>query len=116
MAHFDVRAAAAGVIASLDGQPASAGSAGGASPDYGISHLAVDPAISDDQDVADAVIAVLCWLDPPDSTARVFLPAPHPATRALLAAGWRISEFDVYMATEPDLIDPRRGVPSPALA
>jgi hypothetical protein len=49
-------------------------------------------------------------------TARVCLPGPHPAVRALLAAGWRVEEFDLFMATEPGLLDPRRAVPSPALA
>lgn len=50
-----------------------------------------------------------------DGLARVCLPAPHPAVRALLAAGWRVDEFDLFMATEPGLLDPRRAVPSPAL-
>jgi hypothetical protein len=36
--------------------------------------------------------------------------------RPLLAAGWRVAEFDLYMATEPGLLDPGRSVPSPALA
>ena len=44
------------------------------------------------------------------------LPGPHPAVRALLAAGWRVAEFDLYMATAPGLLDPSRAVPSPALA
>ena len=45
----------------------------------------------------------------------VCLPGPHPAVRPLLAAGWRVAEFDLYMATEPGLLDPGRVVPSPAL-
>jgi acyl-CoA synthetase (AMP-forming)/AMP-acid ligase II len=40
----------------------------------------------------------------------------HPAARPLLVAGWRNDFLDVYMATEPGLLDPRRAVPSPALA
>ena len=48
--------------------------------------------------------------------ARVCLPAPHPAVRTLLAAGWRIEDHDLFMATDPALLDPRRSVPSPALA
>jgi hypothetical protein len=36
--------------------------------------------------------------------------------RALLAAGWRSDEFDLFMATDPGLINPRRAVPSPAQA
>jgi hypothetical protein len=34
----------------------------------------------------------------------------------LLAGGWRFDEFDLFMATEPAPIDPRRAVPSPAQA
>ena len=44
------------------------------------------------------------------------LPAPHPAVRALLAAGWHVGEFDLFMASEPGVLDPRRAVPSPARA
>src|ERR1022692_4275317 len=120
----------AGVVASLAGQPAAAGKVGGGAAEYGISHLVVDPAgpvashprptdnAGDARAARDAaaVVTVLSWLDPPDGRARVCLPAPHPATRALLAAGWRIDEFDLHMATQPDLIDPRRAVPSAALA
>jgi hypothetical protein len=62
------------------------------------------------------VLAVLAALTPEDGVARVCLPAPHPAVRPLLAAGWRVGEFDLFMATEPGLIDPRRAAPSPALA
>ena len=53
---------------------------------------------------------------PARELAHVCLPAPHPAVRALLAAGWQFDEFDLFMATNPDLLDPRRAVPSPALA
>ena len=42
--------------------------------------------------------------------------APHPAVRPLLAAGWRTEDHDLFMATDPGLLDPRRAVPSPALA
>jgi GNAT superfamily N-acetyltransferase len=103
------------VVASLDGQPAAAGTIGGAEPEFGICHLAADPRADDDL-ARDAVLAVLSWLEPADGRARICLPAPHPATRALLRAGWRVEEFDLYMASEPGLIDPRRLSPSPALA
>jgi hypothetical protein len=67
-------------------------------------------------DAAAAVLTVLAGLEAGDGQARVCLPAPHPAVRALLAAGWRVEEFDLFMATEAALLDPRRAVPSPALA
>lgn len=105
------------LVASLNGQPAAAGTGGGAGSEYGVSHMAVtgtDKAGS--RLPADAVIAVLSFLEPADGLAHVCLPAPHPAVRRLLAAGWKVSEFDLYMASEPGLIDPLSSVPSPALA
>ena len=103
------------VRAERDGQAAAAGTVGGAGTEYGIIHLALSPACGDD-DARDAVLAVLASLDPPGGQARVCLPAPHPAARPLLTAGWRNDDLDVYMATEPRLLDPRRAVPSPGLA
>jgi GNAT superfamily N-acetyltransferase len=93
----------------------AAGTVAGESAEYGIAHLALAPAARDG-DAAGAVLAILASLDPPDGRARVCLPAPHPATRELLAAGWHIDFIDVFMATRPGLLDPRRAVPSPALA
>ncbi|MGI9005083.1 MAG: GNAT family N-acetyltransferase [Streptosporangiaceae bacterium] len=107
--------AGTGLIASLDGEPAAAGSAGGAGPEYGISHLAMRSAASDDT-ARDAVLAVLASLEPPGGQARACLPAPHPATRPLLAAGWRVAVFDLHMSSHFGLIDARRAVPSAALA
>ena len=103
------------VLAERDGQVAAAGTVGGAGTEYGIIHLALSPACGDD-DARDAVLAVLASLDPPGGRARVCLPAPHPAVRALLAAGWHNDDLDLYMATEPGLLDPRRAVPSSAFA
>jgi len=105
----------AAVIASLDGRPAAAATVGGAGAEFGICHLAADPEVGNNL-AGEAVIAVLSWLEPADGRARVSLPAPHPATRPLLAVGWRVEEFDLYMASEFALVDARRAVPSPALA
>jgi GNAT superfamily N-acetyltransferase len=118
------------VLASIEGRTLAAGTVGGAGPEYGISHLAVAAGQgahdandandandgSDGSDARDAVLAVLSWLDPAAGQARVCLPAPHPATRPLLRAGWQIEEFDLHMASEFGLLDPRSLVPSPALA
>jgi hypothetical protein len=90
----------------------ASGTAGGADGEYGATHLALAPAA----DPADAVLALLTALQPEHGQAVVCLPGPHPAVRPLLAAGWRVSEFDLYMASEPGLLDPIRAVPSPALA
>lgn len=109
------RPGGAGVLAFRDGQMMAAGTVGGAGDEFGVTHLAITPAV-DDSAAAAAVLAVLAGLRPEDGLARVCLPAPHPAVRPLLAAGWRAGEFDLFMATEPRLLDPRRAVPSPALA
>ena len=104
------------VIALSGGQPVAAGTVAGAGPEYGLVHLAVAPAAGP-AGARDAVLAVLAALQPPEGgRARVCLPGPHPAVRALLAAGWHNDYLDLFMATDPALLDPRRAVPSPALA
>jgi GNAT superfamily N-acetyltransferase len=103
------------VTASLAGETLAAGTVAGKDGEYGIVHLALAPAVTGEQ-ARDAVLAVLAGLAPPAGTARVCLPAPHPAVRALLAGGWRNEFTDLFMATDPALLDPRRAVPSPAEA
>ena len=106
------RPGGAGLPARRGGQVMAGGTAGGAAGEYGLTHLALAPSA----DAADAVLAVLVGLRPQDGQVLVCLPGPHPAVRPLLAAGWRVAEFDLYMATEPGLLDPSRAAPSPALA
>jgi len=95
----------------------AAGAVMNGGPARGIVHLALSPALDDGMTVG-AVLQVLRQLagaqlpGAPADTAHVCLPAPHPAVRALLAAGWQFDEFDLFMATAPDLLDPRRAVPS----
>jgi GNAT superfamily N-acetyltransferase len=94
----------------------AAGAVISSGPERGIVHLALSPAV-DDGTAAGAVLQALAQLaGPAAQTAHVCLPAPHPAVRALLAAGWQFDEFDLFMATAPDLLDPRRAVPSPGQA
>jgi len=100
------------LLARRGGLVLAGGTAGGADGEYGPTHLALAPSA----DAADAVLALLAALPSEDGYAVVCLPGPHPAVRPLLAAGWRVAEFDLYMATEPGLLDPTRAVPSPALA
>jgi GNAT superfamily N-acetyltransferase len=85
-------------------------------PDRGIVHLATTPEAGDE--VAAGVVLQSLALPGDESSqlAHVCLPAPHPAVRALLHAGWRFDEFDLFMASEPELLDPRRAVPSPGQA
>ncbi|MCW3820211.1 GNAT family N-acetyltransferase [Micromonospora sp. DR5-3] len=103
------------LVAALDGQPRAAGAAAGEGAGFGLVHLASDPRLTDAQ-AADAVLAALTALDGVEGHAQVCLPAPHPAVRPLLAAGWRTADMDVFMATRVDLLHARRAVPSPALA
>jgi GNAT superfamily N-acetyltransferase len=93
----------------------AAGTVAGEGAEYGITHLALSPAAGDSEAVA-AVTSVLASLNPPGGRARVYLPGPHPVVRPLLAAGWHVDEMDIFMATDPGLLDPRRAVPSPAFA
>ncbi len=102
------------MIVSRAGKPVGAGSASGQGATCGLMHFVV--ARSDKEHAADAVLAALAFLDPPGGTAELCVPAPHPVTRALLGARWRISEFDLHMASEAGLIDPALTVPSPGLA
>jgi GNAT superfamily N-acetyltransferase len=92
------------------GELAAAGTAAGLGAEYGLVHLAIAPGVP----AGDAVLAVLASLKTPDGRARVCLPGPHPAVRLLFAAGWRHEDTDVFMASDPGLLDPQRAVPSPA--
>jgi RNA polymerase sigma-70 factor (ECF subfamily) len=115
-AAWAARPAGQPVLARLHGQPLAAGTVAGEGAEYGLVHLALAPAAGT-AGAGPAVLAVLAALEPPaGGPARVCLPAPHPAVRPLLAAGWRCGYQDLFMATDPGLLDPRRAVPSPALA
>jgi hypothetical protein len=98
-----------------DGALVAAGTVAGHGDEYGIVHLAVAPDL-DGAGARDAVLTLLAGLDAPEGRAMVCLPAPHPAVRPLLGAGWRVSDKDLYMASEPALLDARRAVPSPSAA
>ncbi|MGH3120990.1 MAG: GNAT family N-acetyltransferase [Streptosporangiaceae bacterium] len=91
------------------GELAAAGTAAGHGAEYGLAHLATAPGVP----AGDAVLAVLASLKAPGGQARVCLPGPHPAVRLLFAAGWRHGDTDVFMASDPGLLDPRRAVPNP---
>jgi GNAT superfamily N-acetyltransferase len=94
-------------------EPLAAGTVAGAGAEFGLVHLAMPPGRPDDE-ARDVVLAVLAAAAGPAGRATVRLPGPHPAVRALLAAGWRRTDLDLFMASEPGLLDPRRAVPEPA--
>lgn len=111
------RPAGVSLIASRNGRPNAAGSGGRVGAEYRLSHLVAAGTGEPGAGLAgDEVIAVLSWLKAAGGRAQVCLPAPHPAVRRLLAAGWKVSDLDLYMASEPGLIDPLRTVPAPGLA
>ncbi len=113
---WSARPAGECVLISRDFEVVGAATVINSGPDRGIVHMATSPA-ADDGTAAAAVLQALAQLGGPQQEAgHVCLPAPHPAVRALLAAGWRFQEFDLFMATEPALLDARRAVPSPELA
>jgi len=103
------------IVVRRGGDAIAAGAVMTHGPDRGLAHLAISPSV-DDEVAANAVLLTLGRLPGPEATACVCLPAPHPAVRALLAAGWRFDEFDLFMASDPDVFDPRRAVPSPGQA
>jgi GNAT superfamily N-acetyltransferase len=104
------------ILVTSDDEVIAAGTVINRGPDRGIVHLAVSPA-ADDGVAAGVVLQTLAQLQGPDEQrAHVCLPAPHPAVRALLVAGWQFDEFDLFMASEPGLLEPRRTVPSPGQA
>jgi Acetyltransferase (GNAT) domain len=105
----------AALLARREDQVLAAAATGGAGDGYGLTHLALAPSAGS-ADAAAAVLTVLAALRSRDGQALASLPAPHPAVRPLLAAGWQTEEHDLFMATDPALLDPRRAVPSPALA
>ncbi len=100
------------ILVSRADEVIAAGEVIDSAPDRGVVHLAMSPAV-DDGAAAGIVLRALAQLEGPAAqAAHVCLPAPHPAVRALLAAGWQFDEFDLFMATSPDLLNPRRAVPS----
>ncbi|MDX6325195.1 MAG: hypothetical protein QOK15_1549, partial [Nocardioidaceae bacterium] len=98
----------------LGGRPVGVGAAArpGRPGRWVLEHLGTDPGLVDAL-AAETVRVALATLAP---AATVHLPAPHHAVRFLLAAGWRVTTYDLFMATDADLLDPERVVPSPALA
>jgi GNAT superfamily N-acetyltransferase len=109
------RPGGAALTASLAGQARAAATVVGPPADFSVVHLAL-AAGADDRAAAAAVQAVVAGIGDRGRVVHITLPAPHPAVRPLLAAGWMFDEFDLFMATDPGLLDPRRAVPSPAQA
>lgn len=96
------------------GEPVGVGTVA-LSPDrsgWVLEHACVAPD-ADDRTASAVVLEALGSVGP---SATVHLPAPHPAVPPLLRTGWRVTEHDLFMATDASLLDPRRAVPSPSLA
>lgn len=104
------------VLVSRGAEVIAAGSVISRGRDRGIEHFAISPAVDDDGAAAVVLLTLAQLGGAQAEPGHVCLPGPHPAVRALLAAGWRYEEFDLFMASEQGLLDPRRAVPSPAQA
>ncbi|EOD64928.1 GNAT family N-acetyltransferase [Amycolatopsis vancoresmycina] len=85
----------------------AAGCLGGGGDEFGLTHLRCAPE-------ADATGAVVTALTSVRSPALVCLPATHAAVSHLLEAGFAITDFDLFMTTEPAPA-PGHGVFSPGL-
>jgi GNAT superfamily N-acetyltransferase len=104
------RPGAEAFVVRRSGRPLAAGVVAG--EELALEHLRMAPGL-DDAEAAAVVGAALSRVQ--HGPVAAYLPAPHPAVRLLLAAGWRVTEHDLFMATRSDLLDPTRDVPSPAL-
>jgi GNAT superfamily N-acetyltransferase len=67
-------------------------------------------------DAPGAAAAVLTTVSSLTGPCFAALPGPHPAVVPLLDAGWRITDADHWMSSDPTLLDPLRQVLSPGLA
>jgi predicted N-acetyltransferase YhbS len=94
LAFMSGRSANGGLVITDGGELVAAGVVGSG----GLTHLTC----LDRSAAADAVVAGLRTLG--DAEGTVCLPGPHPAVPQLLAAGYRIADFDIYMATQPDAL------------
>jgi GNAT superfamily N-acetyltransferase len=61
-------------------------------------------------DAVPSVAALVSWAAQRSAKLRVALPGPHPAFRMLLEAGFRVVDQDIFLSTDPALIDPERYV------
>jgi hypothetical protein len=113
-AAYAGRPGATTLAVTRDDEPLAVGAAGGAGRDFALERLTLAPALLDAL-ARDAVVAAVGRLAR-DRAIGARVPSPHPAAAALLAAGWRVTTYDLWMATDRDLVDPTRALPSPALA
>jgi hypothetical protein len=47
---------------------------------------------------------------------RFAMPGPNSTTVFLMRAGFRLTDRDTYVASDPDLLDPHRRIPDPGFA
>ena len=98
------------------GEPLAAGTVAGHGGEFGLVHLALAAGLA----VAGARDAVLAVLASPRRRRTAgpgsACPPRTPRSGPLFAAGWHSSDTDLFMASDPALLDPRRAVPSPATA
>ncbi len=81
-------------------------------------HISVLRALTPDARGLPVLLAALTSRVAAGGSVDVVVPGPHPALPALLAAGARVLDVDLWCATDDaaGLVDPTRELPSPALA
>ncbi len=85
-------------------------------PAWQVPSMSVAPTV-DPADSRSAVAAVLAELAGRGvRSVGLVVPGPHPATIPLVQAGWQIQDRDIYVASEPGLLDPERRLPDPTFA
>ncbi len=57
---------------------------------------------------SDAVAAVVAWTAQRAPSVRFSIPGPHSALHALLEWGMRITETEIFLSTDPNVLDPHR--------
>ncbi|MGW4526421.1 N-acetyltransferase family protein [Amycolatopsis sp. NPDC004378] len=105
--YWTGRPGGAAFVVRAAGDVVAAGCLGGGGDQYGLTRLRGTPG-------ADAVAAVVTALTALRRAASVCLPATHPAVPRLLASGFTITDFDLFMTTEP-AAPPGHDVFSPGL-
>ena len=91
---------------------------GHAQPAWEVSSMGVAPGVGTADGSAAAVVAAVLGsaADLGIASVGIVMAGHHAATVPLLRAGWRIEDRDIYVASEPDLLDPNRRILDPTFA
>jgi GNAT superfamily N-acetyltransferase len=85
-------------------------------PSWGISSMSAAPIMDAHGQAAVLATVLRTAAEHAIASVRIVLAGHHAATVPLLRAGWRIEDRDIYVASEPGLLDPLRRVPDSTFA